>query len=428
MRKGVAVFGSTGSVGANTIDVIQRNADQYYIDALTANSNVEAITAQCLSLKPRLAAMADPRAADELAGRLKAANSQTLVVVGEAPLCQIAADEKIPVVMAAIVGFAGLEPTMQSVKSGKKVLLANKESMVVAGPLLNREAERSGSVLLPVDSEHNAIFQCLSDHDQRHRNVHGIDGYADKGNVSKSDDSNTDGNNRGPANKDVVSLILTASGGPFRTWTSAQMREATVAQATNHPNWDMGSKISVDSATMMNKGLEIIEACFLFGVDERFIEVVVHPQSVIHSMVRFRDGSILAQLGTADMRTPIASALAWPGRIEAGVTPLDLMQLNGLEFEVPDTKKFPCLELARLALAKGGAATGVLNAANEIAVEGFLNGSIGFMDIPKINAHALSSFDIDDPSTIDDLIRIDATVRQQALQFIECGLPPAETI
>ena len=403
MRQAIAVFGSTGSVGVNTVDVIQRNADKYYVDALTANRNVEALLAQCLSHRPRLAAMADPVASTELAVRLRRAGAQTEVVTAEAPLCEIASDPKIPIVMASIVGFAGLAPTFQAVSCGKKILLANKESMVVAGTILNQLAQKSGAVLLPVDSEHNAIFQCLSDTDQKQRELHG-------------------------KNAEVVSVILTASGGPFRNWTSKQMESASVAQAINHPNWSMGSKISVDSATMMNKGLEVIEACSLFGIDEKYIEVVVHPQSVVHSMVRYRDGSILAQLGTADMRTPIASALAWPERIDAGVTPLDLMQLNGLEFIQPDVQRFPCLGLARLALAKGGAATVVLNAANEVAVEGFLNESIGFTDIAKINAHALEACRFDVPSTIEDLIHIDRTVRQQTLQYIECGLMPAEII
>jgi 1-deoxy-D-xylulose-5-phosphate reductoisomerase len=403
MKVAVAVFGSTGSVGSNTVDVIQRNRDKYFVDAVTANKDVEALFAQCMQLEPRLAAMADPDAAAELSLRLQRAASPTTVVTGSSPLCQIAADPNIPVVMAAIVGFAGLAPTFESVRNGKKVLLANKEAMVVAGEILNSAAARSGAMMVPVDSEHNAIFQCLSEKDQARRTV------------------------LNPGSN-VVSLILTASGGPFRTWSTSQMEAATIAEATNHPNWSMGSKISIDSATMMNKGLEIIEACFLFGVDEKFIEVVVHPQSVVHSMVRYRDGSILAQLGTADMRTPIANALAWPERVDAGVEPLDFMRLSGLEFEAPDGRRFPCLELARSALVQGGAATGVLNAANEVAVESFLNGAIGFMDIPKINAHALRSFKFDSPTTIEDLIRIDQSVRQQTLQFIECGLVPVETI
>lgn len=400
MRQGVAVFGSTGSVGCATVSVIQRNTDAYFVEALTANSNVEAACAQCLELQPRLAAMADPAAAKELSLRLSRAGSATRVIGGDDALVQIATDPQIPIIMAAIVGFAGLAPTFHAIESGKKVLLANKESMVVAGDLLNQSAAKSGAMLLPVDSEHNAIFQCLSDADQRTRRLQS-------------------------AESGVLSLILTASGGPFRTWTTAQMEAATVAQAVNHPNWSMGSKISIDSATMMNKGLEVIEACYLFGLSEKSVEVLVHPQSIVHSMVRYCDGSILAQMGPADMRTPIASALAWPMRIDAGVTPLDLMQLNGLVFETPDSRRFPCLELARSALRKGGAATGVLNAANEVAVQQFLDGLIGFMDIPKINAHALETMSFDNPSTIEDLIRIDSDVRRQTLRFIECGLSPA---
>jgi len=389
MKQGVAIFGSTGSVGTSTIDVIQRNAESYYIDAITAHKNVEAL--------------ADPQAAAELTLRLQREGSSTRVITGDAALCEIAADDQIPLVMAAIVGFAGLAPTFAAAKRGKKILLANKESMVVAGEILNKTARDNGARLVPVDSEHNAIFQCLSDRDQTDRCVHGKD-------------------------SEVVSLILTASGGPFRNWTTTQMERATVAEATNHPNWSMGSKISVDSATMMNKGLEIIEACSLFEIDEKYIEVVVHPQSVVHSMVRFKDGSILAQLGRADMRTPIANALAWPLRIDAGVPPMDLAQLNGLEFEAPDTDRFPCLALARLALRKGGAARTVLNAANEVAVEFFLQESIGFTDIAKINTHALETLTFDNPSTIDEIINIDKNVRQRTRQFIECGLKPAEMI
>ena len=401
MKQAVAVFGSTGSVGTNTIDVIQRNADRYYIDALTAHKNVDALLAQCISVKPRLAALADPQAAAELAVRLQRAGSETRVVTGDSALCEIASDRQIPIVMASIVGFAGLVPTFTAAQCGKKILLANKESMVVAGEILNKAARDNGASFVPVDSEHNAIFQCLSDRDQVNRSVH-------------SD------------NAEVVSLVLTASGGPFRQWTSTQMRDATIAQATNHPNWSMGSKISVDSATMMNKGLEIMEACSLFSIDEKFIEVVVHPQSIVHSMVRFKDGSILAQLGQADMRTPIANALAWPHRIDAGVPPLNVSQLNGLEFEEPDVSRFPCLELARQALRKGGAASAVLNAANEVAVDFFLQGSIGFTDIAKINMHALETTTLDNPSTIDDLVGVDDSVRQLTRQFIECGLKPAE--
>lgn len=404
LRQAVAVFGSTGSVGGNTIDVIQRNTDRYYVDALIANKNVDAIFAQCLQLMPRLAALADREAAAELAARLRRHGSITRVLTdGETSLCQLASDPKIPIIMAAIVGFAGLAPTLAAAESGKKILLANKESMVVAGDLLNRAVQKSGALLVPVDSEHNAIFQCLSDMDQRKRALH-------------------------ERKSDVVSIVLTASGGPFRTWSHSQMKTATIAQATKHPNWSMGSKISVDSATMMNKGLEVIEACYLFGIDESLVEVVVHPQSIVHSMVRYRDGSVLAQMGNADMRTPIANALAWPQRVDAGVGPLDLMQLNNMQFEMPDTRKFPCLELARHALRRGGAATGVLNAANEVAVESFLGGSIRFLDISRINAHALKSFDFDTPSSVKDLIGIDKAVRQRTRHFIECGFTQAEVI
>ncbi len=396
-RETVAVFGSTGSIGTSTLDVLERNQARYQVTALTANTNVELIFQQCLKFKPATAAMAQPEAAVALAQRLKAANSSTTVINSTDALSQIAADPSVQTVMASIVGFAGLQPTITAARHGKRILLANKEAMVVAGELLNEAARESGASIIPVDSEHNAIFQCLPESNRCDpvKTLHG----------------------------GVSSLVLTASGGPFRKYTEEQMQSVTVEQALSHPNWEMGQKVTIDSATLMNKGLEVIEASYLFGVDESQIEVLVHPESTVHSMVRFADGSVLAQLGQADMRTPIANALAWPDRIDAGVEPLDFIRLGSLHFEAPDMQRFPCLALARQALRQGNGATGVLNAANEVAVEQFVTGRIGFTDISRINAHALQNYTGAVPENIEDLFRLDHSVRQFALEYIDRELP-----
>lgn len=392
-RETIAVFGSTGSIGTSTLDVLDRNQSRYQVAALTANSNVELLYQQCLKFAPANAAMADPEAAQVLAQRLEAAGSNTTVINAADALSQIAADPAVQTVMASIVGFAGLQPTLTAAKHGKRILLANKEAMVVAGELLNNAARDSGACIIPVDSEHNAIFQCLPE-----------------------------GNRCDPVKSlqgGVSSLVLTASGGPFRQYTKQQMQSVTVEQALSHPNWEMGQKVTIDSATLMNKGLEVIEASYLFGVDESLIEVVVHPESTVHSMVRYTDGSVLAQLGQPDMRTPIANALAWPNRIDAGVAPLDLVSLGRLHFEAPDMDRFPCLALARQALRQGNGATGVLNAANEVAVEQFVTGRVRFTDISRINAHALQNYTVAAPTNIEDLFRLDQSVRQFALEYIE---------
>lgn len=389
----VAVFGSTGSIGTSTLDVLERNQDRYRVAALTANRNVEAIYQQCINVKPDTAAMADPQAGVELARRLKVAKSDTRVLNAPDALSQIAADKSTNTVMASIVGFAGLRPTIAAAEHGKRILLANKESMVVAGELLNQAAAAGGACIIPVDSEHNAIFQCLPE-----------------GNRCNPEKSLHGG---------VTSIVLTASGGPFREYTQDQMQSVTVAQALSHPNWDMGPKVSIDSATLMNKGLEVIEASYLFGLDESLIDVVVHPESTIHSMVRYVDGSVLAQLGQADMRTPIANALAWPDRIPAGVAPLDFVRIGSMHFEAPDMQRFPCLALARQALQQGNGATGILNAANEVAVEQFSGGRIGFTDIARVNAHALQNFTQPAPQSVDDLFLMDQSVRQFALEYID---------
>ncbi len=400
-KQSVAVFGSSGSIGLSTLDVLERNQSKYTVAALTANSSVEVVFQQCLKFKPMVAAMAEPAAAAELSLRLKAASSETEVLHGPDALTQIAADPNIPIIMAAIVGFAGLPPTLAAARCGKRILLANKESMVVAGEFLTRVAAQGGASFVPVDSEHNAIFQCLPE-TNRCKPDAGLQGG-------------------------VQSLVLTASGGPFRQFSLEQMQSVTIDAALNHPNWDMGPKISVDSATMMNKGLEVIEASYLFGIDESLIEVVVHPESFIHSMVRYIDGSVLAQLGQADMRTPIANALAWPDRVETSVEPLDFVRIGSLNFEAPDHERFPCLLLARQALRKGGGAPGILNAANEVAVQEFLDGKIQFSDIASVNSHVLQSFEFAVPQSVDDLISMDQSARQYALDYIEQqGYQPVE--
>ena len=392
-KETVAVFGSTGSIGVSTLDVLERNHTRYQVSSLTANTNVEAIFQQCLKFKPATAAMAEAAAGEELSRRLTAAKSDTVVLNSPDALSQIASDPAIRIVMAAIVGFAGLRPTIAAARSGKRILLANKESMVVAGELLNQAAREGGATIIPVDSEHNAIFQCLPE-----------------------------GNRCDPAkglNNGVMSLLLTASGGPFREFTEDQMQSVTIDQALNHPNWDMGPKVTIDSATLMNKGLEVIEASYLFGLDESLIEVVVHPESAVHSMVRYVDGSVLAQMGQPDMRTPIANALAWPERIAAGVEPLDFVRLGSMHFEAPDMDRFPCLRLAREALRRGNGATGVLNAANEVAVAQFVDGTIRFVDIPRVNSYALQNFTQKPPQSVDDLFLMDRSVRQFALEYID---------
>jgi len=392
-RQSLAVFGSTGSIGTSTLDVAARNKDHYNVVALTANRDVEKIFQQCLQFTPAMAAMADANAANELAQRLKQAGSATVVVTGPDALSTIASSKEVSMVMAAIVGVAGLKPTFAAANSGKRILLANKESLVVGGNLLVDAAKNGGATIIPVDSEHNAIFQCLPESCQN-------DMFANK------PDS-------------ILSIVLTASGGPFRQTSLEQMQSVTVDQALDHPNWNMGPKVTVDSSTLMNKGLEVIEASYLFGMDEAQIEVVVHPQSTIHSMVRYNDGSVVAQMGRPDMRTPIAHAMAWPQRIDAGVEPLDFMQIGELNFEAPDVERFPCLTLARQALRRGYGATGVLNAANEVAVQAFLDRKLGFLDISRVNAHVLQHCQPARPETVEDLINLDLLSRQFALDYID---------
>jgi len=351
----VAVLGSTGSIGVSTLDVLGRHPERFTVEVLAAANNDSRLLEQCLRHRPRVAVLQSPDAAARLESGLRAAGGSTEVRIGAAALEECAAGADVDAVMAAIVGAAGLPSTLAAARAGKRVLLANKESLVVAGPLLVDAARAGGASLIPIDSEHNAIFQCLPP-----------------------------GHETGRPGGGVRRVLLTASGGPFLRTTAGDMARVTPEQACAHPRWRMGRKISVDSATLMNKGLELIEACLLFGMEPARVEVVVHPQSIVHSMVEYVDGSILAQLGNPDMRTPIAHALGWPERIASGVQSLDLVAAARLDFEAPDLLRFPALGLARAAAEAGGTAPAALNAANEVAVAAFLEGRLGFLGIPRL--------------------------------------------
>jgi len=388
----ITLLGATGSIGKSTLDVIARHEERYKVFALTANTNIDTLEQLCEQWQPRFAVMKDESAAELLSQRLQTKGIKTCVLSGEPGLLQVVEDDTVGCVVAAIVGAAGLIPSLAAAKAGKRVLLANKEALVMSGKLFMDTARENDAVLLPVDSEHNAIFQslpdCLTEH---HSSVKMTNQQARAG---------------------IERVWLTASGGPFRTFDADQLHDVTPEQAINHPNWDMGKKISVDSATLMNKGLELIEAYWLFDLDIENIDVVVHPQSVIHSMVTYNDGSVLAQLGNPDMRTPIAHALAWPERIESGVEPLNIFDVAKLDFEEPDLERFPCLRLCYEAIKMGGSATIILNAANEIAVEAFLDGRIGFTDIANLIEQTLNKADItEDVSTLDNIIEADALAR-----------------
>ncbi len=384
---GVSVLGSTGSIGVSTLDVVRRNAERYRVVALTANSDVEGLLQQCLEFAPLVAAMANPDSALQLQQRLAAARSSTEVLSGVDGLIQAASLTEADYVMAAIVGAAGLVPTMAAVRLGKRILLANKEALVVSGALFMDEVHRSGAEILPIDSEHNAIFQCMPSN------------YGD-----------------GLERVGVERILLTASGGPFRTRALHTLVDVTPEQACAHPNWDMGRKISVDSATMMNKGLEVIEARWLFNAGAEQIQVVVHPQSVVHSMVQYNDGSVLAQMGNPDMRTPIAHAMAWPQRHVSGVGSLNLFEIARLDFEQPDFERFPCLRLAFDAVTAGGIAPAVLNAANEVAVDAFLAGRLAFTDIPRVIENTLGELQQGGVDTLEALMAVDAEARVLAEQ------------
>jgi len=382
----LTLLGATGSIGTQTLAVLALHPARYRVYALTAGSQWQALAAQCETWQPRYAVLADEQAALSLRNHLQALGSQTEVLAGDAALAQVAAAAEVDTVVAAIVGAAGVRPTLAAVHAGKRVLLANKEALVVTGQLFMDAVTASGAQLLPVDSEHNAIFQCLP--------------------------PCAPGQNARLAG--VRKLLLTASGGPFRTFTAEQLATVTPEQAVRHPNWNMGPKISVDSATLMNKGLELIEACWLFSVPPSLIDVVVHPQSVLHSMVEYDDGSVLAQLGTPDMKTPIACALAWPERIDSGARRLDFTRLAGLDFEAPDETRFPCLRLAREAMQAGGTATAVLNAANEVAVAAFLDHRLDFPGIPVVVAETLARVAAPACTDVDAVMAVDAAARRVA--------------
>ena len=382
MRRKISILGATGSVGKSALDLIERNPERFEIVAVTAATNVEALAETARRTGARLAVISDEGRLGALAEKLR--GSSCRAAAGEDALLE-AAEGEAELVIAAIVGCAGLRPVMAAIRAGKTVALANKEALVTAGALMTEAAASSSATLLPVDSEHNAIFQCLAG-----------------------------------SNKDNVSrIILTASGGPFRTASVETMRQATPAEAVAHPNWSMGAKISVDSATMMNKGLELIEAHYLFGVPADHIDILIHPQSVVHSLVEFVDGSVLAQLGAPDMRIPIAYALAWPDRIQTPAERLDLASLARLDFETPDAGRFPALRLAREALEAGGAAPIVLNAANEVAVARFLKGAIAFTEIAKMVERMLEENDFPTPRSIADVLEIDKSTRRRVEALME---------
>ena len=385
----LTILGSTGSIGKSTLDVVARHPEKYRVVALTANTQDELLFDQCQRFNPRFAVMVDEKASIRLKERITSAGLKTEVLFGKQALEHVASLPEVDAIMAAIVGAAGLRPSLAAATSGKKIILANKEALVMAGRIFMDAVRKHGATLLPIDSEHNAIFQALPQD------------YAS--------DMDACG---------VTKILLTASGGPFRETSLSALQNVTPEQACSHPNWVMGRKISVDSASMMNKGLEVIEAHWLFNAPADAIQVVVHPQSVIHSMVQYVDGSVLAQMGNPDMRTPIAYALAYPQRIDSGVPELDLFKVATLNFVAPDFERFPCLALAYRALKTGGSAPAVLNAANEVAVDAFLNKTISFLDIPRLINDVLTAHIRSEVNTLDDVLLADAQAREAAQNWI----------
>jgi 1-deoxy-D-xylulose-5-phosphate reductoisomerase len=382
--KEITILGSTGSIGVNTLDVISRHRDKFNIKALTANTNLDVFLEQCIQYKPEYAVMADEECASKLGEKLKKEAPDISVLAGADGLLQVAELETVDYVMAAIVGAAGLLPTLGAAKAGKRVLLANKEALVMSGKLFMDTVLQNNAELIPIDSEHNAIFQCTS-----------------------------------AANTSSISnIMLTASGGPFLDTPMNELSSKTPEQACKHPKWDMGRKISVDSATMMNKGLEVIEASWLFNIKSETIKVVIHPQSIIHSLVEYKDGSVLAQLGNPDMRIPIAYGLAWPERIDTCVQRLDLFDIAHLDFKEAEADRFPCLQLAREAIKQGGTSCVILNAANEVAVNEFLNKRIKFTDIPTIIESVMSDITQNTANTLEVILRDDGLARNRALEII----------
>ncbi len=386
----ITVLGSTGTIGVNTLDVIARHPDRFRAWALTANSRMAPLLEQCRQFKPQFAVLLDADAAESLRLQLLQEGLETRVLCGPDALEQVSSATEVDAVMAAIVGAAGLRPALAAARAGKRVLLANKETLVMSGSLFMEAVRDGGATLLPIDSEHNAIFQVMPPH---------FDRGLDRAGVSR--------------------VLLTASGGPFRRATRDELASVTPQQALNHPNWVMGPKITIDSASLMNKGLEVIEAHWLFGAEPERIEVVIHPQSVIHSMVEYIDGSVLAQLGNPDMRTPIAYALGYPERISSGVGMLDLFRVARLDFEAPDTVRFPCLALAFEVLRRGGTAPAILNAANEVAVQAFLEERIRFTEIPELIAAALECVAVVEVTALSDVVDADAMARVAAREWLE---------
>ena len=387
----LTILGSTGSIGVNTLDVVARHPDRFRVAALTANKDARKILEQCRRFKPRYAVLLDEGSAQWLLAEVRAAGLDTEVLSGVESLEKVASLPEVDVVMAAIVGAAGIRPAFAAASAGKQILLANKETLVMAGRIFMDTVKENGATLLPIDSEHNAIFQSLPQH---------FNGDLDAAGVRR--------------------ILLTASGGPFRQLPLSALESVTPGQACAHPNWVMGQKISVDSATMMNKGLEVIEARWLFDAAPERIEVVIHPQSIIHSMVEYVDGSVLAQLGNPDMRTPIAHALGFPERIETGVTPLDMFKVGRLDFEAPDLKRFPCLGLAYQALASAGSTPAVLNAANEVAVDSFLRCRMPFTAIPAMIEDVMRSVGRKDIATLHDVLEVDSQARETAHEWLAC--------
>jgi 1-deoxy-D-xylulose-5-phosphate reductoisomerase len=387
--KQITILGATGSIGQSTLDIVARHPDLYALYALTANSNHLKMQQLCRQFEPPFVVMRDADSAQRLAEAIT--DLATEVLTGEAGLTQVAAAGEVDVVVAAIVGAVGLIPTLAAVRAGKRILLANKEALVMAGALFMDEVKKHAAELVPVDSEHNAIFQCLP-----------------AGSIGK-----------GVAEQGVRKIILTGSGGPFRDFDIASLEDVTPQQACAHPNWDMGPKISVDSATMMNKGLEMIEACWMFAVDHADVEILLHRQSIVHSMVAYTDGSVIAQMGNPDMRTPIANALAWPDRIESGVEPLNLLQVSPLDFTLADEARYPCLALAREAWHQGGTSMAVLNAANEIAVEHFLSERIKFTDISRLINKVMQQTATGPADSLEGILQADFSARSLARELLE---------
>lgn len=393
LLKNITVLGATGSIGGSTLDVVSQHLDKYKIFALSAFTRIQELALLCQRFRPVFAVVADTKSANQLHRLLNHDGmSPTEILIGVEGLKTVAAHQDVHIVVAAIVGAAGLKPTLSAVQAGKRVLLANKEALVMSGSLFMEAARQAKADLLPIDSEHNAIFQCLSIQNK-------IAGSLEEIGVNR--------------------LLLTASGGPFREWSIQKLATVTPEQACRHPNWSMGQKISVDSASMMNKGLELIEACWLFDVPPSKIDIVVHPQSVIHSMVEYIDGSILAQLGYPDMRTPIAHALAWPNRINSGVPKLDFGKMAQFSFEQPDVIRFPCLRLAREVAEQGGTAPTVLNAANEVAVSAFLEGTLPFDKIANVVSDALDTLAIEEATSLDAILDVDRRARERARFYLD---------